>query len=217
MSSDDDDGPRMVVADDGEESSHDRRKRLLEDLREHAINVQLDVRSRQARGEITTQQARQEYRGAVRQYLRETFQILQRDDVTLSKDYLGNVELGVVTFEPPRELVALAEQHLGRLAPGEQVPTRVTKPIGGLRAVVDLPSPLTHTFTVAYRQGGSIRTQRRTVETELPEQVLDAAVEKADAALSEVELGMQVDAGQQVVKIDRDLLDEVDEWRQDNV
>lgn len=213
----DDDAPRMVVADDGEESSHDRRKRLLEDLREHAINVQLDVRSRQARGQITTQQARIEYRGAVRQYLRETFQILQRDDVTLSKDYLGGVKLGTVTFEPPAELIALAEQHMGQLAPGEQVPTQVTKSVIGLRSVVDLPSPLTHTFTVAYRQGGSIQTQRRTVETELSEQVLDAAVEQADAALSEVELGVQVDEGERVVKIDRDLLEEVDEWRQENL
>jgi hypothetical protein len=207
----------MVVADDGEESSHDRRKRLLEDLREHAINVQLDVRSRQARGQISTQQARTEYRGAVRQYLRETFQILQRDDVTLSADYLGGIELGAVTFDPPRELVALAEQHLGRLAPGEEVPTRATKQIVGLRAVVDLPSPLTHTFSVAYRQGGAIRTERRTVKAELSEQVLDRAVEQADAALSEVELGVQVDAGEQVVKIDRDLLEEVDEWRQANL
>jgi hypothetical protein len=210
-------GQRMTVRDDDEHSTHKRRKRLIEDLREQAISVRAEAHSRQIHGQLSRQAARREYRGAVSVYLREVFQVLAAEEVALSKDYEQGIGLGEVVFEPPEELVSFARDNVRKLLPGEQVPTAEVASINGLRSVTELPSPLSYTFTVDYRAGGQTDTKSRTVTAELPQRVLDKAIEEADKALSEVGVGLEIDEGEQRTKIDRDLLEEVDEWRRNNL
>jgi len=209
--------PGMTVKDDEEHTTHKRRKRLIEDLREEAINVRMEAHGQQVNGAITRAQARRHYRGAVSTYLREVFQILQAEGVQLSENYEHGVPLGKVVFEPPEDLVTWARENVRKLLPSQQVPTAQVFQIEGLRQVTGLPSPLTHTFAVDYRVGGQTKTKSRTVEAELPQRVLDTAVEKADAALSEAGVGLEIDEGERIVKINRSLLEEVHEWRQANL
>jgi len=211
------DGQRMEVRDDDEHSTHTRRKRILEDLREEAISVRMEAHGKQVNGEITQAQARQHYRGAVSGYLREVFQAITADGVELSKDYENGIHLGEVVFEPPEGLVRFARDNMRRLLPEQTVPSKRTFPVRGLRQVTDLPSPLSYTFTVDYRSGGQTQTKSRTVESELPQRVLDNAIEEANQALGEVGVGLDIDEGDRIVKIDRDLLEEVDQWRRDNL
>jgi hypothetical protein len=207
----------MTVRDDDEHSTHKRRKRLIEDLREEAISIRMDAHGQRVNGSISREQARQHYRGAVSTYLREVFQVIAAEGVDLSKNYENEVTLGEIVFEPPPELVTWARDNVRNLLPGEQVPSPKPLPIVGLRQVTDLPSPLSYTFSVDYRSGGQIQTKTRTVTAELPQRVLDEAIEQADAALSEAGVGLEIDEGERVVKIDRDLLEEVDAWRQNNL
>lgn len=220
MSSDDtetDLGQQMEIRDDDEHSTHTRRKRLLEDLREKAISDRMEAHAQQVSGQISQSQARRYYRGSVSGYLKEVFQAISADEVSLQKDYEHEVYLGEVVFEPPDALVQFARDNMHRLLPEQTVPSPVKMDIVGLRQITQLPSPLSYTFTVDYRSGGKMETKASTVETELSQRVLDNAIEEANEALSEVGVGLDINEGDRVVKIDRDLLEEVHEWRQDNL
>lgn len=203
----------LKVKDDDEHSTHQRRKRTLEDLREQAISTRMQVSGQMADGVLSERQARQNYRGAVGQFLHEVFTVIDRDDVELSTDYQHGVTLGTITFEPSERIVDFAQSHTKKLLPGEGVPSSVSHEVVGLRSVTQLPSPLAHTFTVNYRQGGNIESQQDVVKTDLSLQVLDNAMEQATKALGEVGVGMQLDEGEQRTKITDEMIKEAAEWR----
>jgi len=199
---------------DSDQSTHTRFIRVLNELREEAIAVRMDIAGAQAAGQVSELEARQNYRGAVAQYLREAFSVLARDDVDLERDYLDGVQLGTVTFHPPDSLLQWCDNNRTKMLPGETVPQPQTAAVEGLRDVTDAPSPLTRTFTVNYRQGGDIEAKQETVHTELSLRTLDTAMELATTALGEVGVGIELDEGEQQTKIDDDLKDEVIEWRE---
>lgn len=209
--------PTETAIVDDENYSHSRRQQSIEDSRERAIDVRTEARGQMVSGQLGELKARQYYRGAVESYLLEVIPVLQQDEIDLEKDYLQEVKLGEITFEPPSELVTYAEENIIRLAPGSQVPTARTVEVRGLEEVLSLPSPLSQTWSVIVEQsGGPNREVARTVR-ELPLSVLDEIMQTTDEALNQLDIGMKVDEKEQQTKITDDLLREVDEWRQQNV
>jgi hypothetical protein len=182
-----------VVVVDEENYSHTRRQKIIEDKREHAIDVRTDARGQQIAGEISKTESLQYYRGALESYILQIIPVLRRDDIDVEDDYLEATELGEVTFTPPSELVQFAEENIERLVPGSKIPRSETYPVKGLVSIVEMPSPLSHEFSVSIRDGGDIRTESVVVEHELPQSVLDKAMEVADQALDEVNIGIEVD------------------------
>jgi hypothetical protein len=209
--------PLQVKDSDDEFSTHKRRKRTLEDLREQAISTRMEVAGRLADNHISERQARQNYRGAVSQFLHEVFTIIDADGVELSEGYQEDVPLGTVTFEPPQDVVDFARDNPDKLLPDESIPRPVTHNVAGLRSVTQLPSPLSQVFVVNYRQGGDIKAKRGTAKTDLSMSVLDTAMEQATKALNEVGVGVELDEGEQQTKITDQMIYKIDKWRQQNI
>lgn len=202
---------------DDENYTHSRRQKLIEDKREHAIDVRTDARGQHIAGEISESEALQYYRGALESYVLQIIPVLKREDIEFEENYLTDVKLGELRFEPPAELVEFAEENIQRLVPGSSIPRSKTIPICGLKSITDLPSPLSKTFSVSVRKRGDIQSPSRTVEQELPWSVLDTAMETADRALEDAQLGIKVGEQEKQTKITWELIKEVDQWRQNNI
>jgi hypothetical protein len=154
------------------------------------------VGERRIDGSISELQARRYYRSAVEALLIEVLPVLEHNDLDLSKDYASEHPLGTVTVRPPRDLVQAARSQLERLPPGATVPTPKEVEVEGLREVLDLPSPLRVTFSVALQDGrNSVSVRREAVTQELSRSVLDTALETAEAALEDADMGLSIGEG----------------------
>jgi len=178
---------------DGDENySHQRRQQRLEEAREHALNIRMDARGQAIEGAITHTDQLAYYRGAVEGYVIEAIGILDRDEVELSKDYLEQVHLGTVRFEPPAELVEIGKENIEQLAPGAEIPTPSERDVFGLRSLLEAPSPLLEEFAVVLLRNGNTEEITRTVPVEIPQHVLDRAIEVTDKALAEAGVGVEL-------------------------
>ena len=180
---------------DDAQYSHQRRLRAIHNAHDRVIQVRNAVEDRLISGQLNQFHARRYYRGSVESFLMEIFPVLRSDDIKLSKDYLRESDLGTVVIKPPQELVSFARGNIQRLAPGARVPTRKTTDVVGLRAVLELPSPLQHRFAVPVRKGSGIETAGKVVQEELPRDVLDAAVQQAMEALDDAQMGLNIGEG----------------------
>lgn len=186
------DSPDQHVIDDAGYSHH-RRLQAIHDARDRVIEVRNAIEEQLINNAIDELRARQYYRGAVKSLVIEIQPILESDQISLSKDYLGSVNLGTVTVEPPQWLVDHARDHINRLAPGEHVPKAETYQVVGLQSIVDLPSPIVKEWSVVTRGGRRRRTVERAVgRTDLSRSVLDGAVREIGEALEEAEMGLNI-------------------------
>jgi hypothetical protein len=177
----------------------------------------MDAKGQRIEGVISGTDQLAYYRGAVEGYLLEAIPILDRDDIDLSKDYLEEVELGTVRFEPPAELVAYAKNNIEHLAPGAEIPTPTEQRLVGLRSLLKANSPLRQEFGVAMVRNGDTEQMEQTVAAEIPQYVLDRAVETTDKALAEADIGIELEEEEQRTKITWELIQEVDQWRRENI
>lgn len=177
---------------DPENYSHTRRLQAIHDARSHVVHVRNSVEDALIQRTVSEHDGRRYYRGAVEAFLLEAMPVF-RADVDFADEYMEETHLGDVTLSPPEWIVSYAEDNIGRLVPGAQVPTPRQIPVYGLEDILSLPSPLSLTFSVAVDRGGGIEPQTATVQTELPRDVLDAAVQTADQALNEANIGLQID------------------------
>jgi len=204
---------------DEENYSHSRRQQLIEDTRERAVEVRTEARSQMISGQLSRRDARQHYRGAVESYLLQVVPLLRQEqaDADFETDYLEEAEIGTITFEPPSELKQFARDNIIRLANGSKVPTERTVAVRGLETVLSLPSPISQTWSVVVdKAGGPDKRVARTTK-ELPLSLLDEVMQTTDKALSEFDIGIKLDEKEQQTKITKELLKEVDEWRQQNL
>jgi len=210
--------PKKTGVVDEENYSHGRRQKLIEDTRERAVEVRTEARSQMISGQLSRRDARQHYRGAVEGYLLHVVPLLRQEqaDADFETDYLQGVEIGTIDFEPPDELRDFARDNIIRLAKGSKVPTQRTVAVRGLETVLSLPSPLAQTWSVVVDKAGPDKRVARTTK-ELPLSLLDECMQVTDKALSEFDIGVKLDEKEQQTKITRELLKEVDEWRQQNL
>jgi hypothetical protein len=178
---------------DDEKYSHSRRLRAIHNAHDRTLEVRNAVEERLIDRRIGEYHARQYYRSAVETFIMTVLPVLEREDIGLSEDYAEHVELGEVIISPPDELEQFARGNIGSMPPGAGVPEPVRQDVIGLRAVVDLPSPLTHTFAVAIQHGpDDVQVYRRQVSEELPRRVLDRAVRACADALDDADMGLDI-------------------------
>jgi len=210
-------GEQAYAVVDEENYTHNRRQQLIEDYREQALEVRTEARSQVIAGQVGYRQARRFYRSAVESYLLQLVPVLRRDDVEFDRDYLAGIELGSVHFEPPEDLVEYAEENLVRLPDGESVPTAKRIDLVGFEDVLNAESPITVPFSVSTLKGHKIETEDAHVQREIPETILDEVLQKADEALNEIDIGIKTDVKQKQTKITDEHIDELEEWRQQNI
>lgn len=172
--------------------SHTRRLRAIHNAHDRVINVRNAVEDRLITGEIGEYRARRYYRGAVEALIMQVMPVLESDQITFNTDYKNEVELGTVTISPPQALVQYARQNIDRLAPGSGTPTATTHTVEGLQSVLDLPSPLTEQFSVRVEHGETIDGHTKTVQAELPRDLLDTAVHQVSVALEDADMGLNI-------------------------
>lgn len=183
---------------DEEQYSHKRRLQSIHNAQERVVEVRNVVEDQLIAGQVSKRQARRYHRGAVEAYIMEAMPVLRSEELSLSQDYLNEVELGEVTIEPPSEFVAWARERVEQMPRDASVPTPVGWKITGLRSILELPSPLAYDFSVAVHDGkNSVDIHTRTVSQELPRDLLDAAFEETTQALEEAEIGLNVGEGRE--------------------
>lgn len=188
------DAPEEHVVDD-ENYSHKRRLRAIHNAHDRVVEVRNAVEERVINGQMSEYRARRFYRGAVESFIMEVMPVLKSDRIDLSRDYADGVELGEVVISPPEPMVEYARQHIGRLPPGAGVPTPVRRDVVGLSAILDLPSPLTHRFSIAVQQGrDDVDYFSDEVAAEIPRDVLDDAVQLTAEALTDARMGLNIGA-----------------------
>jgi len=202
---------------DKEDFSHNRRQQLIEEYRERTFQIRTEAHGQLVAGNLSQRDARRYYRGAVESYLLQVLPVLERDDIEWSQNYLHAVDLGTVEFQPPEALVTYARENVIRLPDGQSVPTPTVRSVTGLRSILDLPAPLSVRYSVVVRDGGGLNRADEIVTKEIPRSIMDSALQLTDKALADADLGINIGEKTNQTKITDKTIEEVDEWREQNV
>jgi len=133
-------------------------------------------------------------------------------DGGLSKgqQYLKETHITTVTVPPPPEAPTGND-----LAPGAGAPEPKQEKIEGLQWFVKNDPVVTKSFTVRSFNPPGERTYTNSIP--LPRSALDEAVALCFEFMNEMGVDADLNQTEQTTKIDRELLEEVDEWRQNNL
>jgi len=176
---------------DKDELSHLRRQQKIEETREQALDIRTEAYGRMINGQMSRQQACRQYRGVVETLLIQVVPLIERH--APNSEYLHDVPIGELEFEPPEELQEFASDNVVRLVDGCRVPTPETVPIRGLKTVLTANSPLQASWKVTVKGKGRPEERTATVQRELTFQMLDNVVQQADSAMDELGFGMKTD------------------------
>lgn len=186
---DTDDEQRQIM--DKDELSHLRKQQKIEETREQALDIRTEAYGRMVAGRLSPQQACQQYRGVVNTLLVQIVPLLEQH--APESEFLHDVPIGELEFQPPEELVEYAEDNLVRLADPCTVPTTETVEIRGLKTVLEAGSPLQASWHITVEKGHEYEEKQATVQQELGFGMIDKAVQHADRAMDELGFGMNTD------------------------
>lgn len=196
------------------QTTEQRRKATLETLRENALDAREESRTMQIEG-YSKIDSLGRYRAAVGKFLRAAINIIAVQDAEPSADYVDGVHIGTVVVSPPAQLKQLAENNLHRLPSDQTVPEPKQFPVVGLRGFTKAPSPYEIDFTVTMRNADEFDQHTDTSVTEMDRQTIENAFELGLEALADVGIDLSLSTRQ--TTIDKELLLEVAEWRDENV
>ncbi len=170
-----------------------RRYRAIHDARERVIEVINTVVETQLTHRLSREAELMVLRRAVENYIME-IEVLA-DEAEASADYWTDVSLG-----------------------GVDLPNGEHYEFNGLRSILDAPEQ----FEVRWVEEsddliGGTETTVREESVRIPRRVLLNAYREANRLLSDVGMDIELEDEEQQTKITRELLEEVEEWRQENV
>jgi len=160
------------------------------------------------------------YRNALETYIREVQPLLAQTDK--GKAYWGHMGFGVMDVHP--QYGDIPSSNKNGAVPEEMIidsddtPSRIR--LEGLRSLFDMATPYRCEFEVALKQkrlGRGTTVKPVTVERHVPIRALDQMFSVVNGYLSEIGFGIQVDQAQQNTKLDDDLIEEVEQWRRENL
>lgn len=203
-----------------------RRSRLtsLFDARDNCRLIREKVQTVAATENKSRVSANSHYRHAIETYVREVEPLFAQTDA--GKRYWSTYDFGEITLSPdvevrsPRrddhDVYVLAEtgQKLKQDLPEQVMEVR------GLNTLFELDSPIVTTFELAvssraFGKSSTMRTQ--TVRRQVPFKVLDRMYSAVNGYLAQIGIGVSVDEGSARTTIDDSLIEEVQQWRQDNL
>ena len=178
--------------------------------------------------EIHIRRAKAMYRTAVETYISEVEPIFRRTDE--GPGIFEEAPIGAITAEPPmRESTgrAIAEYEVKVKNSGRgdwrgvaknDVPDPKSIEVQGVGGLLDLPSPIRFTWDVELTADPVIGSETVTIEKEVEPDflLLDRAFRIVNEHIAEVGFELEISEEQQT-HIDKDLVEDVDEWRRNNL
>lgn len=201
-----------VTIDDPEELSQKRRVTELLARRKTVIDARDEAFDAQLLGEASREQALSYYRSRIESLIIDLWTKFSSGEIENGRKYLEEEPIDEVEVPPPDELVPDRDADLG---PGAKPPEPKTVEIQGLKWFLDQEGPLEVEFTARLHDPPGKQTVVR--EMEIPLSTLDQALLSCIEFLDEAGIDADLTEEEQQTYIDRDLLEEVDEWRQQNV
>lgn len=180
-----------------------RRKRVL-DARDEALDALM-------LGKASREDALGYYRSRIESLILDLWTKFKNEDIENGREYLETREIDTIEVPPPREL----HPDDGDLAPGESAPGPKYETIEGLRWFLNNDGAIQVPFTA--RMHDPPGSQTVVQEMQVPLSTLDKALMACIEFLDEIGVDADISQEEQQTKIDRELLEEVDEWRKQNV
>ena len=203
--------PHESKIDDPEQISQTQRIREILNRRSELLDLR-DAANREVRfGGLNEADALLYYRTGLEGLLYELWNVFRNLEGDEGEEYLNEKEIATFTIPPPDSL----QEKVQELGPGARFPDPKAITINGLRWFIESPKVLEPSFTV--RSLSPPRTITETNEYILRWQELDEGLKHALEFIDVAGIDADLTEEEQQTKIDRDLLEEVDEWRKQNV
>jgi len=200
--------------DDPEELSQKKRVRDILNRRNEVIDARNRAMDERLLGEASHEESLAHYQSRIESLIIDLFtkfEAYESDEVD-GDYYLYDTEIDTITINPPPEVMPSSTSDL---ASGAEPPEPKTVTIKGLNWFIENEPIVTESFSVQQWNPPQVHTasNRRLI----PFKTLDKAFIKCIKFIGDIGIDAKIEEQEQHTKIDRDLLEEVDEWRQNNV
>lgn len=159
------------------------------------------------------------YRNALESYIREVEPLFSQTDK--GRQYWNRYDFGTLDLRPRHENVPDTSAEYGVIESATPEADRDERiQLLGLRSLFELDTPMRVPFQLASqsnRLGGGFTTKEVISENPLPLRSLDEMYAVTNGYLAEIGFGVEVGKAEQHTKLDDDLLDEVEQWRRENL
>lgn len=205
--------PDEFEIDDPEELSQKKRVRDILNRRNEVIEARNRATDEQLLGEASRAEAVNHYQSRLESLILDLFTKFEAfSNAEIDGEHLLYEEqIDTVYVYPPDEL----DVDEASIAPNEEPPEPEPVPIQGLNWFIENDPVVKARFTV--ESWDPPKTQTGVGTRLIPFKTLDKAFIKCVRIIDEMGIDANVQQKEQRTKIDQDLLEEVDEWRQDNV
>jgi len=201
-----------VSIDDPEELSQTKRINELLNRRKAVIDSRDEAFDVQLLGEASREEALAYYRSRIESLIVDLWTLFQNDDFDAAEQYLKTEHIDTVHVSPPEKIGSDGGLSL---APWESQPDPKPVHIRGLEWFITNGPTISRDFTVElWDPPGS---QTVTNEIAVPAETLDQALTKCIEFMDKMGVDADLTEEEQQTYIDRELLEEVEEWRQENV
>jgi hypothetical protein len=204
------DGDRHRV-DDPEDLSQSTRIQEILDRRYETLQARDRLREMVDMKKIPEERALQSYRSRLESLILELWNLFENLESDEGKEYLASKPIASVEIPPPESLLEQAED----LPPGVSVPDTKSHTVTGLAWFLNNPPRISETFTL--KSFSPPQTFTETNDYLLQWGELDNALQAALEFIDVAGVDADVTEQEQQIKITRDLLEEVEEWRQQHV
>lgn len=207
-------GPQQhdVKIDDPEALSQTKRINELLSRRKTVIDARDEAFDAQLMGSASREQALAYYRSRIESLIIDLWTKFRSKDLEAGREYLEEEVIDIVEVPPPEEF---RREDGGELGPGEKPPEPKQVVIKGLQWFLQQDGEIQVPFTARLHNPPGEQTVYQ--EMEIPISTLDKALLTCIEFLDEAGIDADLTQEEQQTKIDRDLLEEVDEWRRNHV
>lgn len=198
--------------DDPEELSQKKRINELLTRRKTVIDARDEAFDAQLMGQANREEALAFYRSRIESLIIDLWTKFRNEDLESGTKFLEEKEIDTVEVPPPAELLP---GEGGDLGPGEKPPRPKYITINGLKWFLEQDGQIRVPFTARLHDPPGKHTVHQ--EMNIPISTLDKALLTCIEFLDEAGIDADLVQKEQQTKIDRELLEEVDEWRQEHV
>jgi len=210
------DQPDEYRIDDPEELSQKKRINELLSRRQAVLDARDTAIDEAVLGQASEEQAIQHYQSRIESLILDLWTKFESKTIEGSeskgREYLEEVLIDEVMVPPPAELLPDSQNDL---AAGADPPEPKTVEIQGLEWFIENEPVVSETFTTYSWNPPGEQTAANT--RTIPFKTLDKALVYCLKFMDETGIDADFEKEEQQTKIDRELLEEVEEWRQKNV
>ena len=197
--------------DDPEEFSQKKRVREILNRRKDVLDARDAAKQELLAGNVTKEQAVGIYQSRIETLIIDLWSKLNDDEMGEGKKILTEETIVEKTVAPPRKILP---EDQSAYAAGVDVPEPKTVAINGLQWFLENDPVVQVPFKVRMWNPPEVKTVY--AEEVLDFTDLDGAVTKCVEFINETGIDADLAEGEQQVKIDRSLMEELHEWRQEN-